>query len=148
MSGEIKITKWHKSGAIRLYDDTMLALRATIEARDAEISRLNKALNQEVIDRDLARRERGGFENRFHERIRLDSERYVEWLEMKIQRDTALTRIKELGAQVGEAVKALTRIKCECRYRPYSHQYVFKCDRCEVLARLSKPAESGERGMG
>ena len=71
-----------------------------------------------------------------------------ECVSLKDQRDTALARIKELKAQVGEAVKVLTRIKCDCRYRPYTHQYVFKCDRCEVLARLSKPAESGERGMG
>jgi hypothetical protein len=33
-----------------------------------------------------------------------------------------------------EAFKqGIESIKCTCKYKPYTHQYVFTCDRCEAL---------------
>lgn len=54
--------------------------------------------------------------------------------EAKILADNFLASDKKLAL----AVEALKNYKCTCVYKPFTHQYFFKCEKCKAIAAIGE----------
>ena len=54
----------------------------------------------------------------------------------------AQQEVEELKAERNDYLEYIRNLKCECKYKPFTHQYFFECKRCEFLSKHKKEGEA------